>query len=193
MRGGAEKIVLMEAPPHLDGKSLAELAGGWGISIQDAVRRLVDEAGPGLGDLNIDIYSNQNIRDLAQQDWMMTCTDGGTPVDTSVSAHPRSYGSFTRKLRVLAQDEGVVTLPFAVRGMTSLAADFFGIPDRGLIKEGFYADLVLLDEAEIRDRATYDNPHQYSEGTVHVLVNGQFVLRDGKPTGALPGQPITRR
>jgi len=193
LRGGAEKIVLTEAAPHLDGKSLAELAGDWDLTVPDAVRWLAVEGGPFLGDLNVDIYSMDNIRKLAKKPWMMTCTDGGTPADRSSSAHPRSYGTFTRKLRVLAQEENVISMPFAIRGMTSLAAEFFGVTDRGLIKPGFYADLVVLDESNLRDRATYEDPHQYSEGTIHVLVNGRFALRDGTPTGELAGRPIRHR
>ncbi len=192
LRGGPEKLVLTDAPRDLDGRSVAELARSWGLSVPAAVRRIVREGGPSVSDLNLDIYSMDNIRELAAKDWMMTCTDGTTPVSREGSAHPRSYGNFTRKLRVLVQEEGVITLPFAVRGMTSLAAGFFGIPDRGLVKPGFFADLVVLDETSLRDRATYDDPHQYSSGAVHVLVNGRFALRDGEPTGLLAGQPIRR-
>ncbi|MBI2833914.1 MAG: amidohydrolase family protein, partial [Acidobacteria bacterium] len=86
----------------------------------------------------------------------------------------------------------IISLPFAIRGMTSLAANFFGIQDRGKIKEGLKADIAVFDEAKIRDKATYDNPHQYSEGTVHVLVNGTFAFKDGKPTGALAGRALPR-
>jgi N-acyl-D-amino-acid deacylase len=123
---------------------------------------------------------------------MMTCTDGGTPVFGEGAVHPRSYGAFTRKLRDFALDRRVIRLPFAIRGMTSLAAGFYGIPDRGLIREGFHADLVVLEEDRIRDLATYEEPHQYSEGTVHVIVNGKLAFRDGRPTGALAGRPLTR-
>jgi N-acyl-D-amino-acid deacylase len=76
--------------------------------------------------------------------------------------------------------------------MTSLAWTFLGVADRGLIKPGFYADIAVFDLVRVRDKATYENPHQYSEGTVHVLVNGRFALRDGKPTTALAGWPIRR-
>ena len=90
-------------------------------------------------------------------------------------------------------DRQIIDLPFAIRGMTSLAANFYGYPKRGLIKEGFYADIAVLDESRIRDKATYEDPHQYSEGMVYVLVNGKLALRDGEPTGVLAGQPLPRR
>ncbi len=86
----------------------------------------------------------------------------------------------------------MISMPFAVRGMTSLGATFLGIQDRGLIREGFYADIAVFDEPAMTDRATYDDPHQYSEGTVHVLVNGTFAVRDGVVTGELAGRPIPR-
>ncbi len=89
-------------------------------------------------------------------------------------------------------EEGVVTLPFAIRGMTSLPAAFFSIADRGLLKSGFVADIAVSREAELRDRATYDRPRRFSKGTVHVLVNGRFAFRDGKPTDVLAGRPIRR-
>ena len=76
--------------------------------------------------------------------------------------------------------------------MTSLPASFYGIPNRGLIKPGFFADIAVFDEARIQEKATYDEPRQYSEGTVHVLVNGKFALKNGKVTGVLAGQPIRR-
>lgn len=95
-------------------------------------------------------------------------------------------------MNLFALEDSVITLPFAVRCMTSLAWTFLGVRDRGLIKPGFYADIAVFDVARIRDRATYEQPHQYSEGTVHVLVNGRFAFRDGKPTTTLAGRPILR-
>jgi N-acyl-D-amino-acid deacylase len=95
-------------------------------------------------------------------------------------------------LRLFVLDEGFISLPFAVRGMTSLATTFLNIPERGLIKERFFADLAVFNLSEVRDRATFEDPHQYSEGTVHVLVNGAFALRDGQVTGTLAGRGIRR-
>lgn len=108
------------------------------------------------------------------------------------SVHPRPYGAFTRKLRLFALDDSIISLPFGIRGMTSLPATFLRIPERGLLTQGLYADIAVFDVARMRDRATFDNPHQYSEGTVHVIVNGQVAFRDGAPTGVLAGRPIRR-
>jgi len=90
------------------------------------------------------------------------------------------------------RERKVLTLEEAVRKMTSLPAVFFGFTDRGVIREGAYADLVLLDAAKVKDEATYDNPRAYPTGMPHVLVNGVFVVKDGKTTGARPGMVMQR-
>jgi N-acyl-D-amino-acid deacylase len=94
---------------------------------------------------------------------MMTCTDGSTPAPNPGITHPRVYGAFTRKLRQFVLDEKLLSLPFAIRSMTGLAADFLQVPDRGYLRPGMVADVVVLDRERIRDRATYDSPHQFSE------------------------------
>jgi N-acyl-D-amino-acid deacylase len=193
IRGGPARIVITEGPRQFAHRSLAEIAAEWGVWPTETVRRLVRAARGGrLMDMNVDIYSIDVHRMTAVKDWMMTCTDGYTPASDTTYAHPRTYGGFTRKLTQFVRDEKLITMAFAIRSMTSLPAAFFGIPDRGLVKPGFYADLVVLDEARLQDRATYENPRQYSEGMVHVLVNGRFAVRDGRVTGALAGRPIRR-
>jgi N-acyl-D-amino-acid deacylase len=193
MRGGPEKIVVTDGPPEISGRTLAAIAAGWKVAVPEAVRRIVLEYGEGIGDMNLDIYHPDDIRSLARKEWMMTCTDGIPPASEESYTHPRLYGAFTKKLRELVVDEGILSLPFAVRGMTSLPSAVFSIPDRGLLKEGSYADIAVFDGPAIRDLATYEEPRQYSQGTIHVLVNGRFALRDGEPTGGLAGRPIPRQ
>ncbi|HEV3485214.1 MAG TPA: amidohydrolase family protein [Vicinamibacterales bacterium] len=190
IRGGAEKIAFSDARPDLNGRTLAQVAAGLGLPVPAAVRRILERGNASV--MNRDLYDLANIRHLATKDWMMTCTDGGVPRPEVAITHPRSYGAFARKLRWLAIDDSVITVPFAIRGMTGLAAGFLGLPDRGLVKEGFAADLVVFDLAKLRDKATYEAPHQLSEGMVHVLVNGRFALRGGRPTGVLAGVPLLR-
>lgn len=188
--GGAEKLVFTEPSPELVGRTLGAVARDWKLSIPEAVMRILAESSGRV--LNLDIYDPGNTDFLARQEWMMTCTDGGTPPFGEGAVHPRTYGAFTRKLRDFAIDRGVITLPFAIRGMTSLPAAFFGMSDRGGIAEGAYADLAVLDLERIHDRASYENPHQYAEGTVHVVVNGRLAFQNGSPTGVLAGRPLPR-
>ncbi|TVP47661.1 MAG: hypothetical protein EA350_04610 [Gemmatimonadales bacterium] len=190
IRGGAEKIRIVAPTPELNGRSLAEVAEGWGLPVPETVRRILRDGNVPV--MNMDLYDDWNTRYLAEMPWMMTCTDGRTPNPEQAIAHPRPYGAFTRKLRTFVLDEGLLTLPFAIRSMTGLAADFLGLPDRGYVREGMYADLVVLDLENLRDLATYEEPQQFSEGAVHVLVNGSFAIRSGEATGALAGQPLLR-
>lgn len=122
----------------------------------------------------------------------MTCTDGRDPGPGQNVTHPRVFGAFTKKLRDFVLDEGIISMPFAVRSMSGLAADFLGWTDRGYIREGYWADITVLDPDRVRDRATYEEPQQYAEGTVHVMVNGVFAVRNGEATGARAGVPLQR-
>ena len=188
IRGGADKIRFSDRRPHLNGRTLADVAEEWGVPAPEAARQILAEGNASV--MNIGLYDPVNTGYLAEQDWMMTCTDGrdiepGTPV-----GHPRVYGAFTRKLRDFVLDEERISMAFAIRSMTGLAAEFLELDDRGFLREGLKADLAILDPERIRDRATYDEPHQYSEGTIHVLVNGAFAIRDGVHTGALAGRGL---
>ena len=190
IRSGAEKIRFVDARKELNGKNLAQVADSLRLPVPAAVRKILERGNASV--MNMDLYDLENIRYLARMDWMMTCTDGRNVAPGIEITHPRPYGAFTRKLRLLALDDSVITLPFAVRSMTSLAATFLGLPDRGLVRPGFAADLVVFDVPKIRDRATYDAPHQYSDGAVHVMVNGRLAIRNGKATGVLAGEPLLR-
>jgi N-acyl-D-aspartate/D-glutamate deacylase len=108
------------------------------------------------------------------------------------ATHARFYGSFTRKIRHYALDRGAITLEHAIRAATSLPARIMSLADRGQIREGFAADLVVFDLATIRDKATFFEPHQHSEGIEHVLINGVAVVDGGKLTHATPGKILTR-
>ena len=122
----------------------------------------------------------------------MTASDGGLPVFGAGRPHPRSYGTFPRKIRKYVLEEGAVGLADAIRGMTSLPATVFRIRDRGVLRFGVYADIVVFDLDRITDRATYTDPHQYSEGVVHVLVNGRMAVSDGELTGRSAGEVLHR-
>ena len=190
IRGGAAKLLFADPRPELNGRTLAAVADGWELPVPAAVRRILTAGNAAV--MNLDLYDVENTRTLARQPWMMTCTDGRTPSPAQNVTHPRVFGAFTRKLRQFVLDEGIITMPFAIRSMTGLAADFLHLDDRGYLRVGAVADIAVFDRDRIRDRATYEQPRQPSEGTVHVLVNGRFAIRDGDATGALAGRPIRR-
>jgi N-acyl-D-amino-acid deacylase len=190
IRGGAEKLLFADPRPELNGHTLARVAAGWGMSAPAAARRILRQRNAAV--MNLDLYDAENTRYLARKPWMMTCTDGRDPGPGQAVTHPRVFGAFSKKLRDFALDDTVVTLPFAVRSMTGLAADFLGWTDRGYLRVGYAADISVLDPTRVRDLATYEQPQQYAEGAVHVLVNGVFAIRDGVATQALAGRPVLR-
>jgi N-acyl-D-amino-acid deacylase len=114
------------------------------------------------------------------------------PAD-GLDVHARFYGSYPRKLRHFVFDRGVITLEHAIRSSTSLPAQILGLRDRGIIREGLAADLVVFDPATVRDKSTFSDPHQHADGIDFVLVNGKFVVESGKLTGALAGRVLTPR
>ncbi|MFC1563139.1 amidohydrolase family protein, partial [candidate division KSB1 bacterium] len=140
------------------------------------------------------IMTEENKKLVLKQPWVSICSDGAAVRPEGIlgkgKPHPRYYGTFPRVLAKYVREENVITLEEAIRKMTSLAAHRLGIQDRGLIKEGMYADICVFDYEKITDHATYENPHQYSEGVVYLLVNGELVMEDGEHTGAKPGRII---
>ena len=138
--------------------------------------------------------SEDNVRRKVALPWVSFCSDAGALAAEGVflesNTHPRAYGSFARLLGRYVRDEGVVPLAEAVRRLTSFPAANLKIRDRGRLQEGWFADVVVFDADRIGDRATFDQPHQYAEGMVHVFVNGEQVVRDGEHTGALPGRVV---
>lgn len=190
IRGGARKLLFADPRPELNGRTLEDVATESGRSVPETVRAILREGNASV--MNLDLYDAENTRYLAKREWMMTCTDGRPPAPDQLVTHPRVYGAFTKKLRQFVLDEGAISMPFAIRSMTGLAADFLKLPDRGYIRAGMAADVAVFDQDSIRDVATYESPLHYSEGAVHVLVNGTFAVKNGKHTGALAGRPIPR-
>lgn len=130
---------------------------------------------------------------FAAEAWVATTTDGGIALPVDGSVHPRYYGTFPRKIRHYALEAHALSVESAIRSMTSLPAQILGLRDRGQIREGFWADLVLFDMDRITDKATFFEPHQHPEGIDHVLVNGQFVVEDGRILYTTPGKIVTSR
>ena len=191
-RGGADRIRIRdyEPDPALGGRFLSEFALEWGVDAIEAATRILSQTSPAIISY---VMNEEDIRTFMVQPWTMTSTDGSLPRFQVGIPHPRSYGSFTRKIRRYLIDEGIVDLPTAIRSMTTLPAEVLRVEGRGTIQVGAFADLAIFDLDRLSDLATYEEPHQLSEGMVHVLVNGEFAIRDGSPTGAMAGRVIARQ
>lgn len=180
----------------LTGKTLAEVAKARGESAEDAAIDLVIEDGSRVG-VAYFLMSEDNVRREVALPWMSFGSDEAAPAPEGVfllsNNHPRAYGNFARLLGKYVRENHDLTLEDAVRKLTSLPAQNLSLADRGSLKEGYYADIVVFDPRTIADRATYDKPHQLSIGVADVLVNGKFALRDGKATGAATGRFVHGR
>lgn len=175
------------------GKRLDEVARLHGKSADETVLDLVVADKTSIPALYF-LMSEDNMRRMLKQPYVSIGSDGGSLATTEdfldLGAHPRAYGTFARVLGKYSREEKLFTLEEAIRKMTSLPASNLGLKRRGTLKPGHFADVVVFDPATIRDKATYDEPHQYAEGVVHVLVNGVPVIRDREHTGAKPGRCI---
>jgi N-acyl-D-amino-acid deacylase len=190
IRGGADKIMFVDPDPDLTGKTLAEVARERELQPADAVQVILRKDDASV--MNLRLYDAANTRRLAQEPWMMTCTDGVTPRPDQPNIHPRTFGAFPFKMRLFVFDEPLLEPEFVIRSYSGLAADFYRLPDRGYLREGYVADVAIMDPDRYKDLATFEEPRQYSEGVEHVLVNGTFAVRDGEVTGALAGIPLRR-
>ncbi len=174
-----------------EGKRLTEISQAMGKDWADALIDLNIAEEARLGEI-LFLMSEDNVRAQLKLPWMKWGTDAAAddPAMAKGMVHPRTYGNYTRLLGKYVREEHVLTLEDAVRKATSAVATRLSIPDRGLIKEGMKADIVLFDPATIADKATFEKPHQLSTGVMNVLVNGVEVIRDGTHTGAKPGQVV---
>jgi len=187
-RGGPASLVLIgyRPDPSLRGKSLEEIARQWNVAPPEAVLRLLAAGSTSVVSHNM---LESDIRAFMVQDWTATGSDGNTAAVGDLT-HPRGFGTFAVKLDKYVKQDHVITLPFAIRAATSLPASIVGLKDRGLVREGYYADLVVFDPTRVSSPATYVNPSQYAQGFVHVMVNGKFAVRDRQPTHALAGRAL---
>lgn len=189
-RGGAETLVVSRysVDPRIEGRSLRDLAVEAGKNPEEYALELLQRGDAGLVSFNM---SERDIELIMKQTWNMTSTDGDLVPMGQGKPHPRAYGAFPRKLRLYVRERGVVDLPFAIRSMTSLPAQVFAIKDRGQIRPGAFADILVFDPAKVNDPATYQEPHQLAEGMTHIIVNGVFVRENGRFTNELPGRVLS--
>jgi len=185
---GAMIVGVSSANRDLIGASLADLAERRGLPWADAVvDLLVEEGNAGM------VYfamSDENVRKKLRQPWIKIGSDAGArdPATATGMTHPRTYGTYPRILGLYVREEGVIGLEEAVRKMTSAVTDRVGLEKRGLLREGYHADLVIFDPETIGEMTTYTDPHRLSEGIEHVFVNGVPVMLDGELTDARPGR-----
>jgi N-acyl-D-amino-acid deacylase len=182
----------LPANKRFENKSLVEIAAARRQEWVDALMDLTVEEKARLGGMFF-IASEDNLALQIRQPWIKIGTDAGSsdPADThGTETHPRAYGTYPRILGSFVREQHVLPLEDAVRKMTSAVAERISLRDRGLVREGMYADLVVFDPATVIDHATYEHTHQLSTGILDVFVNGVAVVRDGKHTGAKPGRAV---
>jgi N-acyl-D-aspartate/D-glutamate deacylase len=188
-RGGASRIQFRryEPDPSIEGRTLQQVAEQQSQGPIDAAITLITAGNPAIVSFNM---HEDDVATLMRRPWVMTCTDGGLgPMGEGVP-HPRTYGAFPHKIRSYVVDEQVISLAAAIRSMTGLPATVFRIRDRGFVRPGALADLVVFDLDQVRDRGTYQEPHQLSEGMVHILVNGVLAVQDGQFTDRTAGRVL---
>ncbi|KAA3618062.1 MAG: D-aminoacylase [Calditrichaeota bacterium] len=178
---------------YLTGKSVAEVAKMRGTSAAETVIDLILQDDSRVEAIFF-LMSEDNIKKQMQLPWVSFCSDAGSMAPEGIflksSPHPRAYGNFVRLLGKYVREESVISLSEAIRKLTSFPAENLKIQNRGQLKEGYFADLVIFDAAKIQDHATFENPHQLASGVEHVFVNGVQVLQNGQHTNAKPGRIV---
>jgi N-acyl-D-amino-acid deacylase len=197
MAGKPDNVLLVEfnseALKPLTGKTLAEVSKLRGKSPEETAMDLVIEDHSRVGTVYF-LMSEDNVKLGLSQPWVALGSDEGSYSPEGVflkfQPHPRAYGTFARFLGKYVRDEHVASLQDAVRRLASLPAHNLKLRDRGELKPGNFADIVIFDPATIADHATFDHPQQFATGIRDVFVNGTQVLKNGEHTGAMPGQVV---
>jgi N-acyl-D-amino-acid deacylase len=208
-QGGPDGLLIMDYPDRaLVGKTLAQVAAARNEDPVDTAIHFQMHGFDRPGGIQFRAFavSLLDLEEFMRQDYTGVCTDreGDAPelrenrsqfavAGAKPYVHPGTFGTAPRLLRAFVFEKKVITLPFAIRSLTSLPAQILGLRDRGRIAEGQKADVVVFDPKTLRDKATYFEPFQYSEGIELVLVNGRFVVDSGKPTQAKPGRVLARQ
>ena len=195
-RGGADNVIIFDYPDsQVVGKSVGAIARERNLSPVDAAIDLQMKGNPdrpGGGRMRGFSMAEPDMEAFAAQPWVATASDAGIALpEDGPSTHARFYGTFPRKIQHYALARGVISVEDAIRSMTSLPAQILGLPDRGMLRAGYFADLAVLDLARYGSKATFFEPHQYAEGVEHVIANGEFLVDGGKLTWKLPGRLLT--
>ncbi|HSG09691.1 MAG TPA: amidohydrolase family protein [Longimicrobiales bacterium] len=190
-RGGADRIQFRRYRPDasIEGRLLSDVAGEQGRDAIDVALDIIRGGSASIVSFNMD---DGDVETLMAQPWTMTSSDGDLVPWMEGVPHPRSYGSFSRKIRLYVQERGVLPLEAAIRSMTSLPALVWGMPDRGTLRAGAAADVVVFDLGKVKDTAEYTAPHQLAEGMIWVFVNGQAAVRRGDFTDTRAGRVLQK-
>lgn len=188
-RGGPDRIQFRYYSPdsEIEGKTLKDVADNRNEDPLDTAIDLIKKSGPGIVSFNM---NEEDVHRFMRQPWTMTSSDGGLVHMGEGVPHPRNYGAFPRKIRKYVLEDEVVELTHAVRSMTTLPAQVFYLPDRGQIRKGAKADIAIFDPHQLHDKATFQEPHQLSEGIEYVLVNGNIALDKGNLSSERSGRVL---
>lgn len=195
--GSAKNVLLVgfkqDSLKYLTGKSLAEVAALRGKSVEETAMDLVIDDDTRVGTVYF-LMSEENVAKQIALPWVGFGSDAESLAPEGAflksNPHPRAYGNFARLLGKYVREEKIIPLEEAVRRLTTLPAGNLGIKERGALVPGYYADVVVFDPLLIADHATFDKPHQYATGMVHVFVNGKQVLKEGEHAGTKPGRVV---
>src|SRR5262249_19867503 len=173
--------------PEWQGKDLASIAEHEKKSPLDLVLEIEQNGGAKIVNFSM---QDEEIRLIMKQPFVATASDGSSMKPDDSVPHPRSYGCFARKIGHFSIEEKTLPLEQAIRSASGLPADILHLPERGYLKPGFYADIVVFDPKTYRDKATFEKPHQYAVGTRYVFVNGVLAIDGGKYADALAGKAL---
>jgi N-acyl-D-aspartate/D-glutamate deacylase len=185
--GKSIRIARYTTNPAWQGKDLVAIAEKEKKPVLDIVVEILKHGGAQIVAFSM---SEEDVRLIMKQPFVATASDGSSQVPSDTVPHPRSYGCFARKIGRYAIEERLVPLEFAIRSATGLPADVLGLKERGYLKPGCFADIVLFEPEQFRDRATFDKPHQYATGVRYLFINGREIIAGGKYNGALAGRVL---
>ncbi len=188
--GKALRIARYSDRPGWNGKDLATIATVEKKSPLEIVLEIERNGGAQIVNFGM---SEEDVRLIMKQEFVATASDGSSQVPSNTVPHPRSYGCFARKIGRYAVAEKIITLEHAIRSASGLPADVLKLPDRGYLKPGYFADVVVFDPETFIDRATFDKPHQYATGVRFLLVNGKLAVDQGKYMDALAGRVLRHK
>jgi N-acyl-D-amino-acid deacylase len=184
------RIASYSPRPEWQGKSLTDIARAEKKTPLDIALEIERKGGAGIVNFGM---SEEDVRFIMKQDFVATASDGSARVPDQTVPHPRNYGTYPRKIGRYAIQDRVISLEHAIRSASGLPADILRLKDRGYLRPGYFADIVVFDPRTFRDTATFDKPHQYATGVRYLLVNGHCVIDGGRFTGELAGKVLRHR